>query len=212
MKLCVLLLSAFFFGSCAATSYSPEDNRCLTSSLVMPAGYCWKSYWQYNPFYKRCVSTCNPLAPFSTKRECDYSCRTIAVCKAPRPISKCEFGSYPVYYYDPRTRNCVRTSQCTYYGNNFPTLRDCQETCMRQEPSGPNVDPCSMLPSEGYYCKGRFGTFRFLYDNGTRTCNLFWYRGCGGTQNNFPSYYTCLSRCAGNYVQESSQKLLDAKY
>ncbi|XP_050046217.1 carboxypeptidase inhibitor SmCI [Dermacentor andersoni] len=206
MKTCVILLSTFLFGSCAATSYSPEDQKCLTSTLILPEGYCYQSFWQYNPFYKQCVSTCNPWAPFRTKQECDGSCRSKEVCKMVSPISQCTFGSYPVYYYNPKTKKCHEKLDCSYYGNNFPTMRECKETCMKYQPTGPNVNPCTVLPSEGYYCRKKYGSFRFLYDSNTKTCQLFWYRGCGGTENNFPTYYACLDRCTKQYLAENAGK------
>ncbi|KAH6924348.1 hypothetical protein HPB50_016127 [Hyalomma asiaticum] len=143
------------------------------------------------------------------KRKSAQTCivlKRLAVCNARRHPSKCPFGGYPVYYYDPKKNSCERTTDCTYVGNNFPTLNDCQATCMRERPSGPNADPCSVLPSEGHYCKSSYGSFRFLYDSDGKTCQLFWYRGCGGTQNNFRSYYTCLKRCAGKYLDENAGK------
>ncbi|KAH6924023.1 hypothetical protein HPB50_010586 [Hyalomma asiaticum] len=97
-------------------------------------------------------------------------------------------------------------SVCLGAANFVAAFALLERPLMIERPSGPNADPCSVLPSEGHYCKSSYGSFRFLYDSDGKTCQLFWYRGCGGTQNNFRSYYTCLKRCAGKYLDENAGK------
>lgn len=200
MKATLFLGCALFFGQNVVASHSAYDQRCLVSVPAVTYRGCPSPSWQYNAKSRRCVQNCVLRGPFGSKDECDGICRSIDVCKAPRPISSCAPGTnHIVYYYDPRNKTCVQGSQCTYAGNNFPTLIECQQTCtkLRFWPTIP--DRCRVYPSHGHHCfwGWRSGSARYYYDPYAGRCFGFWYYGCGGTRNNFVTLDECQRRCAG---------------
>nr|XP_050046235.1 BPTI/Kunitz domain-containing protein 5-like [Dermacentor andersoni] len=194
MKILSLARCFLLFGLGGATS-STFDQRCLTSHRPLKNEICWLASWQFNPTTRTCEPTCNLQGAFTTKGECNGFCRSTSVCISPRPKPHCALGQdHPVYYYDPIIGSCLKGRECTYAGNNFPTLNECQATCLRHRPS--ILDPCHVAPSEGHYCPSGRRSYRFYFSPDTRRCHVFWYDGCGGTRNNFRTYYDCRRRCA----------------
>lgn len=189
-----------FFGLNVVLSHMAYDERCLVSQRVMKYTGCPTQTWQYNARIRKCVQSCVPSGPFRSKDECDGICRSSDVCKAPRPLSSCESGTeHLVFFYNPKNKTCVQGRQCTYAGNNFPTMMECQQTCAKHRLWPLIPSRCRVYPSHGYYCLWgwRSGSARYYYDPYAGRCIGFWYYGCGGTRNNFATLDECQRRCAG---------------
>uniref|UniRef100_A0A023G1E3 Putative bilaris n=1 Tax=Amblyomma parvum TaxID=251391 RepID=A0A023G1E3_AMBPA len=185
-----------FLGLCSAASRSTKDPRCISGRPIATTTGCPTPSWQFSLSSKKCLKTCNKDGPFDSKLTCDIHCRSVDVCTAPRAVSSCAGYAHPVYFYNPTTRTCLKDMGCTYSGNNFPTIRECQETCMRRRPSPPKLWKCFVFPSQGYPCHGRYGRQKFFYNFVTGQCLPFWYFGCGGSANSFRSYRSCLKHCS----------------
>uniref|UniRef100_A0A131YKH9 Pancreatic trypsin inhibitor n=1 Tax=Rhipicephalus appendiculatus TaxID=34631 RepID=A0A131YKH9_RHIAP len=182
------------------TYSSAYDQRCLSGPLnAVNYGSCDQPTWRFNAISNKCERTCDRNGSFASKDECDGYCRSTAVCKAPRPLSSCLRGPiHTVFYYDPRRKKCVRGRQCTYLGNNFPTMEECQEKCTKSRQFQLIRNRCRVYPDHGRYCllPNRHGSARFYYDPYHGRCYGFWYYGCGGNRNNFATIQHCLQRCA----------------
>uniref|UniRef100_A0A023FRZ3 Putative tick kunitz 94 n=1 Tax=Amblyomma cajennense TaxID=34607 RepID=A0A023FRZ3_AMBCJ len=190
-------LSFFLFlGLCSAASRSTKDPRCISDRTIITTSGCRTVTWQFNPFNKTCIQTCNKDGPFHSKLACDGSCRSVDVCDEPRAVSSCGGAVHPVYYYDPSTRRCHKNIGCTYSGNNFPTIAECRETCMGRRPKPPQPRECFVAPSHGHPCQWGYRSLLFYYNYYTGQCLPFWYFGCGGSANMFRSYGDCINRCA----------------
>ncbi|XP_077494313.1 boophilin-H2-like [Amblyomma americanum] len=196
MELYPALAFFLYLGLCAATSRSTRDPRCISNKPIVNTRRCSTPSWQFNLIEKKCNETCNKDGPFDSKLACDGYCRSVDVCTAPRAVSSCASDIHPVFYYDPSTRSCLKDMGCIYYGNNFPTIEECQETCMRRRPKPTKPWKCLVFPTQGYPCRWGSGSVRFYYKPHTGQCIPFWYWGCGGTANNFSSYRHCMKHCA----------------
>uniref|UniRef100_A0A0C9SDJ2 Putative kunitz-bpti protein n=1 Tax=Amblyomma americanum TaxID=6943 RepID=A0A0C9SDJ2_AMBAM len=121
----VLLLA--LLALCSARRPNPHDPRCKSSRPPLQNDCRHRSY-AFSRSTKQCTWTCG-RAPFETKLECDSTCRSVAVCTAPRPSALCRGRIFPVYYFSPKTGRCHSDMGCSYTGNNFPTLSECRRTC-----------------------------------------------------------------------------------
>ena len=54
------------------------------------------------------------------------------------------------------------------------------------------LDPCDLPVSPGM-CEDREA--QYFFQTETRTCEKFYYTGCGGNANRFSSVYNCLHAC-----------------
>uniref|UniRef100_A0A224Y207 Pancreatic trypsin inhibitor n=1 Tax=Rhipicephalus zambeziensis TaxID=60191 RepID=A0A224Y207_9ACAR len=199
MKISVHVRCVLLLGLSAGMTFSEYDRRCLTAQKAVNYWLCFHSTWHFNQSSRTCERTCDGKGLFMSPDECDGICRSVAVCDAPRPLSSCSKGTTrTVFYYDPKTRKCRRGQQCTYLGNNFPTMTECQETCIKRRQFQLIRNRCRMYPDHGRYCllPNRHGSARFYYDPYHGRCYGFWYYGCGGNRNNFATIQDCLQRCA----------------
>ncbi|KAJ8704589.1 hypothetical protein PYW07_011777 [Mythimna separata] len=57
-------------------------------------------------------------------------------------------------------------------------------------------DPKCLLPAVSGPCRAEFQ--RFFYNQETGQCELFYYGGCQGNDNNFPTKYDCKVACIDN--------------
>ncbi|XP_049274445.1 papilin-like [Rhipicephalus sanguineus] len=106
-----------------------HDIRCNVSVPIQPSSNCTGYRYQYD----RRTHSCQPLwcssAPFSTFMECSETCRSSEVCFMHRPLASCGSKSVRVYYFNTLKDACFEDLGCSYKGNNFPTLEECQHTC-----------------------------------------------------------------------------------
>uniref|UniRef100_A0A0C9S4G7 Putative kunitz-bpti protein n=1 Tax=Amblyomma americanum TaxID=6943 RepID=A0A0C9S4G7_AMBAM len=106
----------------------PYDPRCKSNRPPHQAGPCTNKTFVYVASKRKCAWTCGK-GSFKTRRECDGTCRTPVVCNWDRPFETC-VPYFPVYYLQKWSGKCVLDSRgCRYYGNNFPTVGECQKTC-----------------------------------------------------------------------------------
>ncbi|XP_037276407.2 carboxypeptidase inhibitor SmCI isoform X2 [Rhipicephalus microplus] len=199
MKISMHVPCFVLLGLNAVVSSSKNDQRCFTEQKSVNYFLCFRPTWQFDDKSRTCERTCDGKGPFTSPDECDGRCRSVAVCDAPRPLSSClKVAAHAVFYYDPKTRKCLRGEQCTYLGNNFPTMAECQETCIKRRQFQLIRNRCRVHPDHGRYCllPNRHGSARFYYDPYHGRCYGFWYYGCGGNRNNFATIQDCLQRCA----------------
>uniref|UniRef100_A0A023FQP1 Putative tick kunitz 88 n=1 Tax=Amblyomma cajennense TaxID=34607 RepID=A0A023FQP1_AMBCJ len=181
-------LSFFLFlGLCTAASRSTKDPRCISDKTIITTPGCLTLRWQFNPFKRTCIETCNKDGPFDSKFACDGVCRSVDVCEEPRAVSSCGGEVHPVYYYNPNTRQCEKDIGCIYSGNNFPTITECRETCMGGRPTPPKLQKCFQPPGQVLPCRKAYQLPRFYYNYYINQCIRFLYQGCGGSPNRFRS-------------------------
>ncbi|KAL1474222.1 hypothetical protein MTO96_021350 [Rhipicephalus appendiculatus] len=98
----------------------------------------------------RVAHLCAERHPFSTFMECSETCRSREVCFMYRPRASCGSALVPVYYFNTLKDQCFEDRSCSYKGNNFPTLEECQRTCRPKKKDSsqavPGV-PGNTLPS-----------------------------------------------------------------
>lgn len=106
----------------------------------------------------------------------------------------------PCLAYEKRYAFNIMSGECEQfiYGgceeneNNFKTLDECKKVC--------HYD-CT-LPKEAGPCDASIP--RYYYNNETRTCEKFIYRGCEGNANNFKSEKDCEDCCIQNYHESTT--------
>lgn len=57
-----------------------------------------------------------------------------------------------------------------------------------------NTCDCS-LPKDRGPCNSEIDVLRWYFDQNTNTCQQFYYGGCGGNENNYTSFETCMQAC-----------------
>ncbi|NXN66962.1 SPIT2 inhibitor, partial [Himantopus himantopus] len=73
---------------------------------------------------------------------------------------------------------------CQGNANNFPSERECRESCRGEHCAAPRVTgPC------------RASFPRWYYVPVNQTCRQFIYGGCRGNKNNYQNEEECLNRC-----------------
>ncbi|NWH17749.1 SPIT2 inhibitor, partial [Grus americana] len=75
---------------------------------------------------------------------------------------------------------------CEGNANNFPTERECRESCVL------GGESCT-VPRVTGPCRASF--LRWYYNPANRTCRQFIYGGCRGNKNNYQNEEECLNRC-----------------
>ncbi|XP_064632992.1 papilin-like isoform X2 [Lineus longissimus] len=126
---------------------------------------------------------------FKTKAACEKLCRPkTAICKLPKVVGRCK-ARLSRYYYNVRTGSCQRFfyGGCLGNRNNFKTKAACEKLCR------PKKAICK-LPKVVGRCMARFS--RYYYNVRTRSCQRFFYGGCGGNRNNFKTKAACEKICS----------------
>ncbi|XP_077494291.1 inter-alpha-trypsin inhibitor-like [Amblyomma americanum] len=107
---------------------NPYDPRCKSNRPPLQNKPCAHKSFVYVASKRKCAWTCG-RGSFVTRRECDGTCRTPVVCNWHHAFETCT-RFFPVYYLEKSSGKCVLdVGGCRYYGNNFPTLGECQNTC-----------------------------------------------------------------------------------
>ncbi|XP_070383171.1 mucin-19-like isoform X4 [Dermacentor albipictus] len=106
------------------------DHRCK-NAYGWPSGNCTTERWYYNRRTRECRPSCDPAAPFLAKIDCDGICRSAEACDFPMASIFCVRPRHVIYIYNPNKRRCFQAHDCSYYGNKFPTLRECRRTCIK---------------------------------------------------------------------------------
>ncbi|CAH1637578.1 unnamed protein product [Spodoptera littoralis] len=210
--------SRFWYGGCEgngnvfATKEDCED-VCVQPSpkevcnLPSVKGACGGSYehWHYNstreqcvPFlYGGCLGNANN---FETRELCQNQCEPKAVegqCDLPIEQGSCA-GNFSRWGFNPDTRSCEQFiwGGCEGNSNRFNTEAACQ---MRCNPPGSQPPQCAE-PQEAGSCGNKEALWSFSVSE--NRCVPFYYSGCGGNNNRFPSREACEHTCPAAYVPD----------
>ncbi|XP_075727831.1 uncharacterized protein LOC119165386 isoform X3 [Rhipicephalus microplus] len=111
-----------------------KDRDCKVAVPLETTGGCRRRKWYYDKKTGTCRPSCSKSAPFSHKIACDGVCRSLEACDFPMASIPCFFRSvHVVYVYNQYKKKCMRRYDCSYFGNKFPTLGECQRTCKKYE-------------------------------------------------------------------------------
>ncbi|XP_066141086.1 papilin isoform X3 [Euwallacea fornicatus] len=121
------------------------------------------------------------------------------ICSLGQEPGPCK--DYNVKYYF--NRNVGRCEQFVYggcqgNGNRFSSVEECEHYCGGRQPEEPKPSPtvaevCQQTADQGS-CQ-ELNHRRWYFDNTQGECKVFIYSGCGGNQNNFVSFQSCLDYC-----------------
>uniref|UniRef100_A0A224Y4U9 Pancreatic trypsin inhibitor n=1 Tax=Rhipicephalus zambeziensis TaxID=60191 RepID=A0A224Y4U9_9ACAR len=128
-------------GICIAWQPTAHDGRCSINQAIKPVTKCAAHRYQYNNKTNLCEPVCCSSAPFSSFVDCSQTCRSIEVCFVHRPVPSCGSGVVTVYYFSTRTGTCLKDQGCSFKGNNFPSLEECQRTCRAKTNVHPTAVP-----------------------------------------------------------------------
>ncbi|XP_072140933.1 uncharacterized protein [Dermacentor andersoni] len=128
MNILAPLLFLFLILACKARKPKAHDDRCQITFQTSKTK-CSQQRWYLDQKTKRCLQSCDPAAPFSNKIQCEGVCRNGEVCDYPMASVICFGEVFPVYIYNPNKGRCFFAYDCSYFGNKFPTLGECQRTC-----------------------------------------------------------------------------------
>ncbi|XP_049511642.1 uncharacterized protein LOC119465301 isoform X2 [Dermacentor silvarum] len=110
--------------------YYRTDSRCRYQVQATILKNCSTAKYYFDHGSSVCKSTCNAEAPFKTGWECSWICRSVINCFIQRPAVPCARRQRTtIYYFDLFKGMCLPQQGCTYRGNNFPTLQECERTC-----------------------------------------------------------------------------------
>ncbi|XP_037525092.1 uncharacterized protein LOC119402070 isoform X1 [Rhipicephalus sanguineus] len=124
----------FFAVLCESSTPEAYDERCsITADFILPLNQCSRQRWFFHRNAKLCTPSCSDGAPFSSKIECQGTCRSGDVCNFPVASAVCDLQAFPVYIYSPKDASCFLTYDCTYFLNKFPTLLECYQTCKQPQ-------------------------------------------------------------------------------
>jgi len=118
-----------------------------------------------------------------------------SVCLLPMDQGPCRLY-IPRYYFDQASGQCKQFiyGGCQGNENSFPTLKECQKTCSQLDA----MDPLCYLPKRVGPCRARMP--RYFFNITTWKCELFYYGGCLGNQNNFWPRKKCSNKCVCKYI------------
>ncbi|XP_065354303.1 papilin isoform X3 [Calliphora vicina] len=185
-------------GDCKETcqEFKGKDACLLPKSQGPCTGYITKWYFdaergRCEEFkYGGCYGTNNR---FDSLEECQSLCtvsESVPPCEQPMDQGPCE-GSFERWFYDNTTDVChpFTYGGCKGNKNNYPTEHACNYHCRQP---GVHKDYCS-LPKKIGDCGEKHA--RWHYSEADKKCMPFYYTGCGGNKNNFPSLESCEDHC-----------------
>ncbi|KAH8381906.1 hypothetical protein KR009_000904, partial [Drosophila setifemur] len=140
--------------------------------------------------YGGCYGTNNR---FDTLEQCQGTCaisESIPPCDQPEESGPCG-GSFDRWFYDNQTDVCrpFTYGGCKGNKNNYPTEHACSYNCRQP---GVLKEHCS-LPKQTGDCSDRLAKWHF--STSEKRCVPFYYTGCGGNKNNFPTLESCEDHC-----------------
>lgn len=195
--------------ACQQRCREPASNVC---KLDFDAGPCdTKSLvWYFNSVSSRCESStyggCQGNANrFLSRDECRNICErplkqsSFDICSLPAEVGRCR-GYFERWHHDPTDGFC---KQFVYGGcggneNRFESQLDCRNACRAKTP----IDVCQLPKSEGP-CQDY--VIHYYFDGESSRCRQFYYGGCDGNGNNFPTLEECEKKCQrGTFVVEAT--------
>uniref|UniRef100_A0A6G5A6Z0 Putative bovine pancreatic trypsin inhibitor n=1 Tax=Rhipicephalus microplus TaxID=6941 RepID=A0A6G5A6Z0_RHIMP len=177
MNICTALHLLFLVVFCDSSGKGYDDSSFLDHRCLIPYRapkrpflHCRTRGWYFDNSTRQCVPSCKP-APFLTQLECIGVCRSVESCGFPVEGSLCLFEVFSVYAYDPITRSCFMTYDCSMFGNKFRTYKECRRTCVggQYEALTQKIDYDSLLASSQQRFIGHPGSSQSqIQRNGTR--------------------------------------------
>ncbi|XP_023705293.1 papilin isoform X5 [Cryptotermes secundus] len=194
----------------------PGRDACFLPKIEGPCeGYY--PHWYYDTerkqcgqfIYGGCLGNNNR---FETREECQDVCvipDTLDVCDQPKAEGPCR-GNFSRWYYDQDLRMCQAFTYGGCHGNrnNFHTESACQHQCL--QPGRSREQDLCLLPAASGECHNY--TERWYYDSYHVRCTPFYYGGCGGNQNNFPTMQDCQRRCESGYSTPEPEEEFRAEW
>ncbi|XP_074990515.1 kunitz-type protease inhibitor 2 [Calonectris borealis] len=130
----------------------------------------------------------------------------LELCSLPKAVGRCR-ASMPRWWFNVTGGACQSFvfGGCDGNANNFPTERECRESCVlggaskkpehraEQTDADTTYDEFCAVPRVTGPCRASF--LRWYYSPANRTCRQFIYGGCRGNKNNYQNEEECLSRC-----------------
>ncbi|KAH8295400.1 hypothetical protein KR018_010895, partial [Drosophila ironensis] len=140
--------------------------------------------------YGGCYGTNNR---FDSLEQCQSTCsvsESIPTCEQPVEAGPCN-GNFERWFYDNQTDICrpFTYGGCKGNKNNYPTEHACNYNCRQP---GVLKEHCS-LPKQTGDCSERLAKWHF--SESEKRCVPFYYTGCGGNKNNFPTLESCEDHC-----------------
>ncbi|KAF7691327.1 tissue factor pathway inhibitor 2 [Silurus meridionalis] len=98
----------------------------------------------------------------------------------------------PRFYYNTLTQACEPFSYggCDGNANNFKSNVACHKTCYKI----PKIPRICRLPKNEGLCFGI--SRRYFFNMTSMKCEVFSYGGCGGNNNNFQEFSSCMEYCS----------------
>ncbi|XP_035723305.1 papilin-like isoform X5 [Vespa mandarinia] len=209
----------FVYGGCLGNANKFKTKEECEELCVVPddidpcdqakeSGPCGGNFTRW--YYNKTLQTCERFNyggckandnNFPTELACHQQClqpgRSRApladVCALEKDPGPCP-GSVLRWYYDSSRRTCSRFvyGGCKGNGNKFRTRAACEQRC-------PSQDSCSLPRAEGNCTEKQS---RWYFDQSENRCMPFYYTGCGGNKNNFPTIDACTADCPSKIEQD----------
>ncbi|XP_052743989.1 papilin isoform X2 [Bicyclus anynana] len=197
--------------------FDPLENRfsepeCITPESVEPCGSNVTVYY-YDTRTQACLvgdfGGCRHPNSYQTEEECERRCgafKGVDVCAASLDPGPC-LSTITKFYWDAISGRCLSFAYGGCHGgpNRFSTQEECENVCGATGPEPACLQPVSTgepgcgVPSRRWYYHSVYGE-----------CLAFVYNGCGGTDNNFPSYDTCAVACRRQSPSVENEVTCDA--
>ncbi|XP_019769290.2 papilin isoform X1 [Dendroctonus ponderosae] len=171
------------------------------------AGNCTDQYQAY--YHDRVTGECQPFIytgcggnenRFYSEEDCLRRCGPYNgqdTCNMESDPGPCK-QAQTKYTFDRTTGSCRQFvyGGCEGNGNRFNSVEECERHCgRREEPKAvPTVAEVCQLAADQGSCPD-LNHKRWYFDNTQGECKAFIYSGCGGNQNNFKTFQTCLDYC-----------------
>uniref|UniRef100_A0A667YVT6 BPTI/Kunitz inhibitor domain-containing protein n=1 Tax=Myripristis murdjan TaxID=586833 RepID=A0A667YVT6_9TELE len=157
---------------------------------------CW--------FFDKAIGACSPFwyggcggnaNRFNTEHECFQTCRgrcNLCYNKFNKKC-KCKFNK----------SECSRFwyGGCGGNGNRFPTQEECEHLCLKP----PRTVKSSLTCEDAGGCQNY--TMMWYFDTVQSECSRFWYGGCGGNGNRFPTQEECEHLCVTKTLTKTSSRI-----